>query len=115
MCCIWVELPVQRRLCPIFVRNVGSPDIHECFHELTGSQLTPGIWGVTHFLRGVYAILVFDLKRGDIREEAAKLPILGFFSLDLDFSRGKEKKNNKSYVFIWFRGEENYFLTFYKV
>ena len=24
-----VELPVQRRLCPIFVRNVGSPDIHE--------------------------------------------------------------------------------------
>ena len=27
--CIWVELPVQRRLCPIFVRNVGSPDIHE--------------------------------------------------------------------------------------
>ena len=28
-CCIWVELPVQRRLCPIFVRDVGSPDIHE--------------------------------------------------------------------------------------
>ena len=27
--CIWVELPVQRRLCPIFVKNVGSPDIHE--------------------------------------------------------------------------------------
>ena len=26
---IWVELPVQRRLCPIFVRNVESPDIHE--------------------------------------------------------------------------------------
>ena len=26
---IWVELPVQRRLCPIFVKNVGSPDIHE--------------------------------------------------------------------------------------
>ena len=40
--CIWVELPVQRRLCPIFVRNVGSPDIHECFHGLTGSQRTPG-------------------------------------------------------------------------
>ena len=32
-----IELPVQRRLCPIFVRNVGSPDIHECFRELTGS------------------------------------------------------------------------------
>ena len=27
--CIWVELPVQRRLCPIFVKNAGSPDIHE--------------------------------------------------------------------------------------
>ena len=42
-----VELPVQRRLCPIFVRDVGSPDIHECFRRLTGSQRTPGIWGVT--------------------------------------------------------------------
>ena len=40
--CIWVELPVQRRLCPIFVRNVGSPDVHECFRGLTGSQWTPG-------------------------------------------------------------------------
>ena len=26
---VWVELPVQRRLCPIFVKNVGLPDIHE--------------------------------------------------------------------------------------
>ena len=42
-----VELPIQRRLCPIFVRDVGSPDIHECFHGLTGSQLTPRFWGVT--------------------------------------------------------------------
>ena len=25
----WVELPVQRRLCPIFVSGVGLPDIHE--------------------------------------------------------------------------------------
>ena len=24
-----VELPIQRRLYPIFVRDVGSPDIHE--------------------------------------------------------------------------------------
>ena len=39
--CIWVELPVQRRLYPIFVRNVGSSDIHECFRGLTGSQRTP--------------------------------------------------------------------------
>ena len=27
--CIWVELPVQRRLCPIFVSDVGLPDTHE--------------------------------------------------------------------------------------
>ena len=46
-CCIWVELPVQRRLCPIFVRDVGSPDVHEYFRGLTGSQRTPGI-GVLH-------------------------------------------------------------------
>ena len=25
----WVELPVQRRLCSIFVSSVGLPDIHE--------------------------------------------------------------------------------------
>ena len=29
--CIWVEIPVQRRLCPIFVKNVGLLDIHEYF------------------------------------------------------------------------------------
>ena len=42
--CIWVELPVEMRLCPIFEKNFGSPDIHECFHGLTGSQRTPGFW-----------------------------------------------------------------------
>ena len=26
---LWVELPVQRRLCLIFVNNVGLLDIHE--------------------------------------------------------------------------------------
>ena len=41
--CIRVELPVQRRLFPIFVRNFGSPDIHECFRGLTGSQRIPGV------------------------------------------------------------------------
>ena len=25
----WVELPVQMRLCPIFMSSVGLPDIHE--------------------------------------------------------------------------------------
>ena len=44
-----VELPVQMKLCPIFVRDVGSPDIHECSHRLMGSQRTPEIWGVTGF------------------------------------------------------------------
>ena len=28
---LWVELPVQRRLCPIFVSSVRLPDIHEYF------------------------------------------------------------------------------------
>ena len=50
--CSWVELPIQRRLCPIFMRDVGSPDIHECFRGLTGSQRTPGFWGVRGFQRG---------------------------------------------------------------
>ena len=26
---LWVELPVQMRLCSIFVSSVGLPDIHE--------------------------------------------------------------------------------------
>ena len=46
-----VELSVQRRLCPIFVRDFGSPDIHECFRGLTGSQRTLLIWGVTVYSR----------------------------------------------------------------
>ena len=45
--CILVELPVQRRLCPIFVREVRSPDIYECFRGLTSSQRTLQFWGVT--------------------------------------------------------------------
>ena len=27
----WVELPVQRRLCLIFISGVGLPDIHDYF------------------------------------------------------------------------------------
>ena len=38
----WVELPVQRRLCLIFVGSVGSP-----VRGLTGCQRTPGFWAVT--------------------------------------------------------------------
>ena len=56
--CIWVELPVRRRLCPIFVRNVGSPDIHECFRELTGSQRTPG-FGASQKLSSVTILSLF--------------------------------------------------------
>ena len=26
---VWVELPVQRKLCPIFMSGVGLPDIHD--------------------------------------------------------------------------------------
>ena len=26
---VWVELPIQRRLCPIFISGVGLPDIHD--------------------------------------------------------------------------------------
>ena len=48
-----VELPVQRRLCPIFVRDVGSLGIHERFRGLTGSQRTPGIWGVTAWYQSI--------------------------------------------------------------
>ena len=47
--CIWVKLPVQRRFCSIFVRNVGSSDIHECFRGLMGSQRTPG-FGASHII-----------------------------------------------------------------
>ena len=39
--CISGRAPRTRRLYPIFVRNVGSPDIHKCFRGLTGSQQTP--------------------------------------------------------------------------
>ena len=42
-----VELLIQRRLYPIFVRDVGSPGIYERFRRLMGSQRTPVIWGVT--------------------------------------------------------------------
>ena len=41
--CIWVELPVQRRLCPIFVKSVGSPDIHEYSVGLRVVNGPPGL------------------------------------------------------------------------
>ena len=27
----WVEFPVQKRLCPIFISGVGLPDIHDYY------------------------------------------------------------------------------------
>ena len=74
-----VELPVQRRLCPIFVRDVGSPDIHECFRGLTGSQRTPGIWGVTKSMGGNDAVWVIVDR---FKKLAHLLPIQTIFTLD---------------------------------
>ena len=45
--CIWVELPAQRRLCPIFVKSVGSPDIHEYSAGLRVVNGPPG-FGASH-------------------------------------------------------------------
>ena len=54
----WIELPVQRRLCPIFVK-IMDPDKWDIimryrvtqyprfFRRLTVGQRTPGFWGVT--------------------------------------------------------------------
>ena len=57
----WVELPIQRRLCPIFVRDVGSPDIHECFRRLTGCQRTPGDRGVTFVVNNHTGLIPINL------------------------------------------------------
>ena len=46
--CKWVELPVQRRLCPIFLKWCRVTRYPLVFRGLMGSQLTPGFWGVTH-------------------------------------------------------------------
>ena len=41
--CIWVELLVQRRLYPIFVKKCRVTRNSRVFGGLTGSQRTPGI------------------------------------------------------------------------
>ena len=43
----WVELPVQMRLCPIFVSGVGLPDIHEYSAGSRVVNETPRDWDVT--------------------------------------------------------------------
>ena len=45
--CVWVELPVQRRLCSIFLRWCRVTRRPLVFRGLTGSQRTPGFRGVT--------------------------------------------------------------------
>ena len=45
-CCIWVELPVQRRL-PDFLKWRRVTRHPRVFCGLTGSQRTPRIWGIT--------------------------------------------------------------------
>ena len=40
--CIWVELPVQRRLCPIFLKWCWVTRRPLVLRGLTGSQRTPG-------------------------------------------------------------------------
>ena len=62
--CILVELPVQRRLYLIFVREVGSPDIHECFRGLTGSQRTPRFWGVIAWYQSLGIPIHRELRFG---------------------------------------------------
>ena len=68
--CIWVELLVQRRLCSIFVKNIGSPDIHECFRGLTGSQRTPGFGASQYRTRNLGLRLTFGKVSRDLLEHS---------------------------------------------
>ena len=73
---IWVELSVQRRLCPIFLKWRRVTRHPLVFRGLTGSQRTPGIWGVTnqyplpriddlfYQLRGARVYSKIDLRTG---------------------------------------------------
>ena len=47
--CIWVELPVQRRLCPLFLKWCRVTRHPLVFRGLTGSQRTLG-FGASHIL-----------------------------------------------------------------
>ena len=56
--CIWVELPVQRRL-PNFREKCRVTRHSRVFRGLTGSQRTPGFWGVTPAPWSRYVSLLF--------------------------------------------------------
>ena len=53
-CCIWVELPVQRRLCPDFLKWRRVTRHPLVFRGLTGSQRTPG-FGASHKRCGIHS------------------------------------------------------------
>ena len=65
----WIELPVQRRLCPVFVKlwipvngtyeGVSGYTISTGFSGLIGDQQTLGFWGVTAYPRIDACNLVF--------------------------------------------------------
>ena len=61
--CILVELPVQRRLCSIFVNWVTRHS--RVFRGLTGSQRTSGIWGVTDII-GIFSFREEFVLRGTV-------------------------------------------------
>ena len=69
----WVELPKQRRLCPIFCGNMDPYKLDTTmwyrvtrnpqeFHRLTGCQRDPRIWGVTLNATYLSANLIFHSR-----------------------------------------------------
>ena len=96
MCCIRVELPVQRGLCPIFVRNVESPDIHECFRGLTGSQRTPGFWGVTAWYQSLGIRIPRELGLGIHHHLGGSM-----LSLGMRLPRKSRDKTRTPHACIW--------------
>ena len=71
----WLELPEQRRLCPIFVKiwipingtqqcSIGSPEIHKNSTGLTGCQWDPRIWDVIAWYQSLDKQLPRELKYG---------------------------------------------------
>ena len=59
--CIRVELPVQRRLCPIFLKWRRVTRHPLVFRMLTGSQRTPG-FGASQFLLNNFGCVYFSPK-----------------------------------------------------
>ena len=90
-----VELPVQRRLCPIFVKDVGSPGIHEPFRGLTGSQRTLGIWGVTAWYQSLGIRIPRELGFGYPSP-------LGWFDVSLGMRLTRKARNKTRTLYVCF-------------